>query len=361
MTARAVVQAARTLPPNAFAFAMATGIVSRALQMVGWDAASTTLFWLASLGLVLILAGWIARAALWPSDVVRLTGRAESAFGFLTLVAAVDVVALGADAAGARTAGISLGIGGALAWIVLGYGIPMRLIVRRDGHAAARADGSWFLWVVATQSVTLVVAQAGLPDPTELTATVMVMLWGVGVMLYLTLVTLVTLRLLTTPQSAEGLDPSYWIYMGATAITTLAGAAILAVPRTVPVLQAAAPIVSGLTLVLWAFGVWWIPLLIAMGVWRHGVRRVPLRYTTSVWSIVFPLGMVAAASMRLGEAEHVETIGTFGQAAAYVAAAAWLLAAVAMVMAAGHRILTGRGRRIPKPPTTASPVGDPSR
>ncbi|MET9249604.1 hypothetical protein [Nonomuraea sp. NPDC003709] len=34
----------------------------------------------------------------------------------------------------------------------------------------------------------------------------------------------------------------------------------------------------GVSLVLWAFGSWLIPLLVALGVWRHVRCRVPLRW-----------------------------------------------------------------------------------
>ena len=49
--------------------------------------------------------------------------------------------------------------------------------------------------------------------------------------------------------------------------------------------------------------------LIAAGIWRHLVRRVPLTYTPALWSMVFPLGMYAAAGRELGEAD-----GLFGGA-----------------------------------------------
>ena len=39
--------------------------------------------------------------------------------------------------------------------------------------------------------------------------------------------------------------------------------------------------------------------MIAIGVWRHIVRRVPLRYHPSYWSLVFPLGMYGAATFKM--------------------------------------------------------------
>ena len=54
-------------------------------------------------------------------------------------------------------------------------------------------------------------------------------------MLYLLLVSLILLRWLTVAMTPETLGPPYWILMGATAITVLAGAKILGLPGTLPV------------------------------------------------------------------------------------------------------------------------------
>ncbi|MFC7512225.1 hypothetical protein ACFQV4_25930 [Streptomyces thermocarboxydus] len=49
----------------------------------------------------------------------------------------------------------------------------------------------------------------------------------------------------------------------------------------------------------WSFCTWLIPLLLALGVWRHVLHRVPLHYETSLWSMVFPVGMYGVASREL--------------------------------------------------------------
>ena len=52
-------------------------------------------------------------------------------------------------------------------------------------------------------------------------------------------------------------------------------------------------------LLAWATATFWFPLMVAIGVWRHVVRRVPLRYDPSYWAMVFPLGMYGAATFRM--------------------------------------------------------------
>lgn len=147
---------------------------------------------------------------------------------------------------------------------------------------------------------------------------------------YIILATLVTLRLLTVRSEPLTLGASYWIYMGATAITVLAGSRILVLSPDLPIMETASGIVSGLTFVLWAFGVWWVPLLVIFGIWRHAVRRVRLRYESELWSIVFPLGMYSVASIHFGAETELPLVVTMGEVGAWIAGAAWLAVAVAM-------------------------------
>jgi tellurite resistance protein TehA-like permease len=128
---------------------------------------------------------------------------------------------------------------------------------------------------VATQSLAAVAAVLGHDRDREFLSAAAVGMWGIGVMLYLMLATLITLRLLTTPNEARTFNPSYWIYMGATAITVLAGSRILGLPKDLPIMSRASAFVSGFTYVLWAFGTWWIPLLVIFGIWRHFSRGEP--------------------------------------------------------------------------------------
>ncbi len=85
-------------------------------------------------------------------------------------------------------------------------------------------------------------------------------------------------------------------------------------------------------MVLWAFCSWLIPLLMALGVWRHVVRRVPLRYDSGLWSGVFPVGMYGVASARLGRATSTHWLVALGGGEAWVALAVWLVVFVAMVI-----------------------------
>jgi tellurite resistance protein TehA-like permease len=139
--------------------------------------------------------------------------------------------------------------------------------------------------------------------------------------------------------------------MGATAITVLAGARIVEMADA-PMVDATRGLVAGASVVFWTFGTWLIPPLVAAGVWRHVVRRVPLRYEAALWTIVFPLGMYGVASNYLGHVDHLPAVKAIGAGEGWVALAAWALTFVAML---------ARLARPPAPPGLAAPVPDHGR
>lgn len=78
------------------------------------------------------------------------------------------------------------------------------------------------------------------------------------------------------------------------------------------------------------FGTWLIPPLLAIGWWRHVRHGVALRYETTWWSIVFPLGMYSAAGHDLGVADRLPFVTGLGDVVSWVAVAAWLIAFLVM-------------------------------
>jgi len=100
---------------------------------------------------------------------------------------------------------------------------------------------------------------------------------------------------------------------------------------------------------LWAFGTWLIPLLVALGVWRHLLRHVSLRYESALWAVVFPVGMYGVASRALGAVLRVSWLVTLGRYEAWLALAAWVAVVTAMATAALRQMSHGEdqvgGRR----------------
>jgi tellurite resistance protein TehA-like permease len=209
----------------------------------------------------------------------------------------------------------------------------------------AAANGTWFIWVVASQSVAIAAASiepvfAGGRRELALLA---VMSWSVGVFLYGAAGLIVSLRLMLYPFGPEELTPPYWVSMGALAITVLAGARIVEMADA-PMVDATRDLIAGLAVVFWAFATWLIPVLVGAGWWRHVVRKVPLRYEATLWSIIFPLGMYAVAGIYLGDADDLPVVGLVGRVELWVALAAWTVVAVAMVRHVARTVV--RGERV---------------
>jgi tellurite resistance protein TehA-like permease len=88
----------------------------------------------------------------------------------------------------------------------------------------------------------------------------------------------------------------------------------------------------------WATATWWLPLLVMLGVWRHGIKRYPLTYDHGYWGAVFPLGMYSFCTMRLAREFGLPFLVPLADVFAWVALAAW--AATAFGLA--HRLAPRR-------------------
>lgn len=343
--------AIRTLHPSSFSFVMATGIVSTAAVLLGPAWLARVLLVIASAGLVVLAAVLAIRITVYRQDVVADVKTPERVFGFFTIVAGLDVLGVRLDSAGYPSVTAVLAGLAAAAWLVLTYAVPASLLLSRDRESVlSSVDGTWLLWVVGTQSVSVSASTLVLAWPAQswLLAPVAVGLWSVGLVLYVVLISLIVLRWLTVEVTPDRLGPPYWILMGATAISVLAGAKILSLPRDLPVARATAAFVEGCSYALWAFGTWWIPLLVVLMLWRHALRRWPLSYEPTLWSAVFPLGMYSAASLSFGKVAGLGFMTPLSRVMLWVSVAAWLLVAIEFVV---------QLVRSPGEPQPAAPVG----
>ena len=73
-------------------------------------------------------------------------------------------------------------------------------------------------------------------------------------------------------------------------------------------------------------------MLVIFGVWKHGVKRYPLRYEPAMWSMVFPLGMYAVASFRLGLAAEFPPLQWISLLIVWVGFAVWCLVLLGLVL-----------------------------
>jgi tellurite resistance protein TehA-like permease len=348
-TAKRTARAVRDLHPGYFAFVMATGIISTGTFLLGPSWLSLALLAAASAGLAVLGAALAARIIYFRSSVAADIQAPDRVFGFFTITAGLDVLGVRLWFAGHPLATAILAALAAAMWLVLTYGVPASLLLTRARDSVlGGVNGSWLLWIVATQSLSISAATLirAWPSQSALLAPVAAGLWCTGLLLYLMVATLILLRWLTVPMTPATLGPPYWILMGATAITVLAGAKYLALPRGLPVVRATAGFVEGFTFALWAFGTWWIPLLLILGLWRHVQGHWPLTYEPTLWSMVFPLGMYSVATLTFGKATHLAFMDPLARFMLWVAVAAWVLVAAAF--------LTRLARPPAEPATTAA-------
>lgn len=332
-------EAVRSLNPGYFALVMATGIVSIAMHSHRLYALSVVLLWLGCAAYVTLIALTAARAVAYRSDLVEDLADPRRAFGSFTFVAATNVLGTRLALDGHYPAALALLTVGWVAWLVLGYVVPWTAVL---GHAQRpvmqSANGTWFIWVVASQSVAVLAAvlQPEIATGRRELALLAVFSWSVGVFLYGAAGIFVAARLLLYPLRPEDLTPQYWVAMGATAITVVAGARIVEMADA-PMVAVTRGLIAGSSVLFWAFGTWLIPPLIAAGIWRHVTHRVPLLYEAPLWSVVFPLGMYAVGGYYLGEADHLPIVRNIGSIESWVALAVWTVTFIAMLR---HLVVT---------------------
>ncbi|MFA5631989.1 MAG: tellurite resistance/C4-dicarboxylate transporter family protein [Porticoccaceae bacterium] len=337
------------LSPASFGIVMATGIVSLACALLGLPLVGRWLFALNVLLYVVVWALNLARLLRYPQNMCSDACDHGRAPGFFTVVAASGV--LGGQClllADARVPALWLAAVALVLWVILSYGIFAAVMVKRDKPRLEHGlGGGWLLAVVATQSLVGLGAllapgmDASWQAPLALG---LLGLWLWGGVLYTLLISLIFYRIIFLPLSPTDLAPPYWINMGAMAISTLAGTLLLQQGHDWPLLQNLKPFVQGLTLLFWAGGSWWIPLLLVLGVWRHALQRHPLRYEGLYWAMVFPLGMYAVATHRLALALEQPWLQPLAQTFMWVGLGAWVLAALGLAGTLGQVLSRYLGR-----------------
>lgn len=325
-------QAAR-LFPGYFALVMATGIISNTLWFEGYRGLSDALLAINVLAFpwLLLLTG--VRAGRHPR---RLWGDLTDpglVFSFFTIVAACGVLGLGADLRGYAGAALALWLFALTVWFLLIYFSFAVLTFLNTAHGANVVHGGWLIAIVGTESLVILGAMVA-PHQGALAPSIFVlihMLWAIGLALYGIFITLFSYRIFFFDVGPDDITPLLWVVMGAAAISTNAGSVLIMTDSAVPFLVTMRPFIDGVTLSMWGWATWWIPMLVLFGLWKHGVRRAPVRYTPMLWSLVFPLGMYALASLRLSLAAEFPPLHAVAQTMVWVALAAWTATAFGLV------------------------------
>lgn len=326
---RPVMAAAEVLFPGYFALVMATAAVSIASFLVGHTLIASAM----------LVLNWAFYAALWvltairaicfPKRMIDDLFDHQRAPGFFTLVAGTCMLAT-------QTILVTHGqaIGRALWWLGLGLWFPIMyafftaVTVRSHKPTlAAGINGAWLIAAVATQSI--VVSRGavdGMSPPAPEIQFLCLAMFMIGSMLYLAIIPLIFYRFTFVRLASRDFSPPYWINMGAVAITTLAGSTLIMRIGHWPVLQPVAAFLPGFTLFFWAAATWWIPLLLALMMWRYVIRKEVPTYEPALWGMVFPLGMYTTATFQLSRATGFDFLAGISEFFVFVALGAWAVA-----------------------------------
>jgi len=315
--------------------AMATGIVSVASHLLGWGPIASALF---AVNVVAYVTLWIltfTRLWFYPDRVASDLMNHGRSVGFFTIVAATSV--LGSQClliGGMWRVAMGLWVAAIVLWATITYGVLTLLTVKPVKPSLAEGmNGGWLVAVVAAQSVCVLGASlaSGFGGYQQQALLFCLTMWLGGGMLYIWIISLIFYRYTFFQLSPSDLAPPYWINMGAVAISTLAGALLVAAAPASPLLTDLLPFLKGLTLLFWSTATWWIPMLLILGVWRHVYQRFPLRYDPLYWGAVFPLGMYTVATFQLARVLDTPFLLVIPRVFLYVACAAWGMTMVGLL------------------------------
>lgn len=323
-----------TLDPGCFALVMATGIISNAFFLQGQRTIADVLF---AINLVMYPCLWlltIVRAARFRAAIRTDLLNPRRVFLFFTTVAATGVLGTAIGLRGFATVALAMWLLALVLWFVLiyfGFGV-LAFLNTADG--ADVVEGAWLNAIVGTQSLVILGALFALPAAKAAApaAILLHMLWMLGLVLYAIFVALLAYRIFFVALKPGDVTPPLWIVMGAAAISVNSGSLLIA-SSGAPFLRAVEPFLDGVTLALWAWATWWIPLLVLLGIWKHVIHGVPIVYSTKLWSIVFPLGMYTVATLRLSQVSDVPILASWSLITVWIALAAWLATFVGLAAA----------------------------
>lgn len=344
-----VVSSLATMSPAYFGLVMATGIVSLAAVMMGHPRLGLVLLYLNAVQYVVLWVLYGLRAWRYPQRFFGDMVTHSHGPGYFTIVAATGILAsqfmlqLDDVVLGAGLFGLAV-----VLWVILTYTIFTALTIRHGKpHLDRGIGGSWLLAVVATQSISvsaaLLAARAGPSWRPELDLVALAM-WLWGGMFYIWMISLIFYRYMFFRFSPRDLTPPYWIDMGAMAISTLGGSLLIANAGDAPYLVAMLPFLKGFTLLYWATGTWWIPMLFILEMWRYADPRTRFEYDPLLWGAVFPLGMYAACTWHLDGVMGFGFLGGVARVFLVIALIVWAVTFIGM-MHMLVRTLMGRAAR----------------
>lgn len=322
------------LYPGYFAMTMATGVLATVTHRLGFKAVDVAFLAIAVFSYFVLLAANAVRLFSYLGEVKKDFSDPLRGPGFFTAVVATNVIANALIIVENRIdLAWPLWIFSWALWLAMIYGFSYSMITRKlKPDLENGINGAWLILVVATQSVSIAGSNlaASSSDPASMLflSTCMFML---GAALYLFIIFLISYRLLFLPLDAKAFAPTYWVNMGAAAISALAGAELDKRAQLWTTNLHAQPVLQGFTILFWIIATAWIPLLLMIGWWRHAENKIPLQYDPQYWSLVFPLGMYTLCTYAIAGRFELALLKPIPNYFVWLALAAWTTTTIGLI------------------------------
>jgi tellurite resistance protein TehA-like permease len=316
----------QSLFPASFALVMATGIISIASHTLQYDAIANTFFLVNVIAFIILLIMFSLRLLSFFSSFKNDLSNHEKGAGFLTFSAGASIlgnqfVLLKQD----YNTALVLWIIAWVTWALFLYSFFILTTIKKEKPSLENAiNGSWLLIVVSTQSLSILGTQLIplLSMHVKTTFFISVCFFLTGTVLYGVFMALIIYRMCFFSMRAEEFKPSYWIDMGAAAISTLAALTLAVNVKGVAFFQDFVPLFQLMALLFWAISTWWLPVVIILEIWQH--KKKPLQYRPGYWSLVFPLGMYSMCTAKLSETMAYPFLHTLAKTFLFISLIAWI-------------------------------------
>ena len=274
----------RKSDPIDFTYVLATGGVSLILKTAGWNILSAVFLILACSCFISLIVLFGVRGFLYK--------KMDNLFEYLTFGASTNILALCFAARGYDFVGAVLGILGTITIVFLIYAIFCVCFFYQKS-AIELISPQWMIMGIACHTVSMLIMtlwqHAMLSHPGFLLFAFC--FWSFGILLYLFLMTLNLYRMFFLPFEGRDVRPSYWMCLGAAAIAAVDGSRLVLIDQLPLFLAALKPFIEGMVFLFWGWGTAWIPLLILILIFQYTYYKMPIRYQSEQWAIVFALSM----------------------------------------------------------------------
>lgn len=315
----------KTFPPVYFALPMSTGILAVACYTLEYEVLSWFFYAVSGVELGILLLLFLSRILFFFSYFKRDLAVPSIAAGFLTLVCAICLLGVNGILLHQfyRVALICWGAGLFL-WLLFIYVISVLTVIEEKKPSIRNSiNGSWLLFVVSAQSLSILgnLVARHLSFDHKLTVFISLVFYFIGALFYLIIISLISYRYAFYKMRPKEFRPSYWINMGAAAISTLSGSVLVEAMTRLEVYVEFVPVFKVFTFLFWIGGTWWIPLILYLEIWKRSIIRVA--YNPENWSLVFPLGMYTVCTWHFAGIMDLDFLKDIPEGTIFIALLIW--------------------------------------